>query len=157
MHPLEIIPFDFENYDHLHALVELMEEYMADKMGGAEPYTDLQKKQLVKGLKEHPSKILLLARIDEEYVGLINCFVNFSTFAARPFVNIHDVIVSSQWRNRQIGRKLIEKVLEEAAGMNCSKVTLEVREDNSNAKHLYASMGFHDSEPRQYYWTKYMQ
>lgn len=157
MLPVDIIPFDFENDRHQQALVDLMGEYMADHMGGAEPYTDSQKKQLVEGLKEHPSKIMCLARIGEEYVGLINCFVNFSTFSARPFVNIHDVIVSSQWRNRQIGRRLIERVIEEASGMNCSKVTLEVREDNSNAKHLYASMGFHDAEPRQYYWSKSLQ
>ncbi|MBN1789131.1 MAG: GNAT family N-acetyltransferase [Bacteroidales bacterium] len=152
----EIIPCDFSNPAHCNALVALMNEYICDKMGGGVPYTELQKTQLVEGLKNHPSKLVLLAVAGDEYIGLTNCFVNFATFTVKPFVNIHDVIVTDSWRNNRIGRKLIEKVIEKAAELGCSKVTLEVRADNHNARYLYDSLGFHDAEPRQYYWTKYL-
>jgi ribosomal protein S18 acetylase RimI-like enzyme len=51
---------------------------------------------------------------------------------------------------------MLEKVIEKAEELGCSKVTLEVRADNHNAKYLYDSLGFHDAEPRQYYWAKYL-
>lgn len=154
---IEIIHCDFENPTHCDALANLMNEYITDKMGGGIPYTKQQKMLLVEGLKNHPSKIIIFAVAEGDYIGLVNCFVNFGTFSVKPFVNIHDVIVTKQWRNKGIGRKMLEKVVEESRRIGCSKVTLEVREDNMNAKHLYSSLGFHDAKPRQLYWTKYIE
>jgi ribosomal protein S18 acetylase RimI-like enzyme len=82
--------------------------------------------------------------------------MNFATFTVKPFINIHDVIVTGDWRNKGIGRKMIEAVIQKATEAGCSKVTLEVREDNENAKYLYNTLGFYDAEPRQYYWQKYL-
>jgi ribosomal protein S18 acetylase RimI-like enzyme len=151
---LGIISCDFDLPQHCDAVVNLMNEYISDKMGDGIPYTESQKVKLVEGLKSHPSKLVLLAFSDKEFVGLCNCFVNFATFTVKPYINVHDVIVTSSWRNKGVGRKLLEKVTEIAVEMGCSKVTLEVREDNHNAKHLYNSLGFFDAGPRQYYWTK---
>ena len=153
---IDIIPCDFENPAHCEALVSLMNEYISDKMGGGTPYTDEQKSQLVEGLRNHPSKLVLLATAGDEFIGLTNCFVNFATFTVKPYINIHDVIVTRSWRNNRVGRRLVEKVIEKASELGCSKVTLEVRADNHNAKFLYNSLGFYDAEPRQYYWTKYL-
>lgn len=151
---IDIIPCDFNNPSHCDALVTLMNEYITDKMGDGIPYTEEQKVRLVEGLKAHPSKLVLFAKAGEQFVGLTNCFVNFATFSVKPYINIHDVIVAHSWRNRGVGRKLMEKVIEQAAEIGCSKVTLEVREDNLNAKHLYKSLGFTDAEPRWFYWMK---
>jgi len=153
---LEIIPCDFDNKSHRDALVNLMNEYITDKMGGGKPYTNEQKKGLVEGLRNHPSKLIILARAGDEYVGLINCFINFATFTIKPFINVHDVIVKDSWRNKGVGRMMLQKVIERATETGCSKVTLEVREDNHNAKYLYSTLGFEDAEPRQYYWSKYL-
>jgi len=153
---IEIIACDFANEMHCEALVNLMNEYITDEMGGGMPYNDEQKRELVKGLEEHPSRLVLFAVADNAFIGLINCFVNFGTFSVRPFVNIHDVIVTRPWRNQGIGRIMLERVIDESKKFGCGKITLEVREDNENAKHLYDSLGFHDASPRQYYWTKYL-
>jgi ribosomal protein S18 acetylase RimI-like enzyme len=152
---VEIVPCDFNNPDHCKALISLMNEYIADKMGGGIPYTEEQKTALVEGLRRHESKLIMLAKAGDRFVGLTNSFVNFATFTVKPFVNIHDVIVTGEWRNKGLGRLMLSKVIEKAQELGCSKVTLEVREDNDNAKHLYNSLGFHDAEPRQYYWAKY--
>jgi len=153
---IEIISCDFGNPAHCTALVSLMNEYISDKMGDGIPYTEEQKVLLLEGLRNHPSKLILLARVSDRFVGLTNCFVNFATFTVKPFINIHDVIVTRDWRNKGLGRRMIEMVIEKAKKMDCSKVTLEVRDDNHNAKYLYSSLGFHDAEPRQYYWAKYL-
>lgn len=136
--------------------MNLMNEYITDKMGGGEPYTDEQKLKLVEGLKEHPSKLVLFAVAGDRFVGLLNGFINFATFSVKPFINIHDVIVTHKWRNSGVGRRLIEDVFRRASEMGCSKITLEVRADNHNAKYLYNNLGFHDSEPMQYYWSKWL-
>jgi ribosomal protein S18 acetylase RimI-like enzyme len=153
---LEVIPCDFDNKSHCDALVNLMNEYITDKMGGGKPYTNEQKKGLVEGLRNHPSKLIILARAGDEYVGLINCYINFATFTIKPFINVHDVIVKDSWRNKGVGRMMLQKVIERATETGCSKITLEVREDNHNAKYLYNTLGFEDAEPRQYYWSKYL-
>jgi ribosomal protein S18 acetylase RimI-like enzyme len=110
----------------------------------------------VEGLKNHPSKLIYLAVSDGLFIGLVNSFINFATFTVKPYINIHDVIVTGSWRNKGVGRIMLQKLIEKAKEMDCSKVTLEVRDDNSNAKYLYNSMGFHDAEPRQYYWSMYL-
>jgi ribosomal protein S18 acetylase RimI-like enzyme len=153
---IAIVECNFNNRFHCDALVMLMNEYITDKMGDGTPYLQEQKVALVEGLKKHPSKLILFAMADDRYVGLITCFINFATFTVKPFINIHDIIVTNDWRNKGIGRKLLEAVIDRAKLMDCSKVTLEVREDNTNAMHLYSSLGFGDTDPRQYYWAKYL-
>jgi ribosomal protein S18 acetylase RimI-like enzyme len=151
---VEIIHCDFENESHCAALVRLMSEYISDKMGGGVPYTEEQKVKLLDGLKNHPSKMVLLAKDGGDIVGLCNGFINFATFTVKPYINIHDVIVTNTYRNKGVGRKLLESLVEKAGEIGCSKVTLEVREDNHNARHLYNVLGFYDAEPKQYYWSK---
>jgi ribosomal protein S18 acetylase RimI-like enzyme len=153
---IKIVPCDFTDANHCKAVVNLMNEYISDNMGEGVPYTEEQKVKLLEGLKKHPSKLILLAQDGHEFIGLTNCYINFATFTVKPYINIHDVIVTQAWRNKGIGRKLIEKVINIAGEKGCSKVTLEVREDNHNAKHLYHSLGFSDAEPRQFYWSKYL-
>lgn len=153
---LEILPCDFDNPRHNEALIHLMNEYRLDKMGDGQAYTDEEKEKLVEGLKNHPTALVYIAWSGNNFTGLITSFVNFATFSVRPFVNIHDIIVAESWRNKGLGRKLIARVVEEAETLGCSKVTLEVREDNMNARHLYNSMGFCDSEPSYVYWAKYL-
>jgi ribosomal protein S18 acetylase RimI-like enzyme len=153
---LKVISCDFDNPQHCEAVVSLMNEYISDDMGEGKPYKEEQKERLLKGLRDHPSKLILLAQAGDQFVGLCNCFVNFATFTVKPYINIHDVIVTKTFRNQKVGRRLLEKVIENAVESGCSKVTLEVREDNLNARHLYNDLGFNDTEPRQFYWTRYI-
>jgi ribosomal protein S18 acetylase RimI-like enzyme len=154
--PIEIIPCNFENLRHCEALINLMNEYRLDKMGDGQAYSDEEKEKLVEGLKHHATALVYIAWTGDRYIGLITSFVNFATFSVKPFINIHDIIVAESWRNKGLGRQLITRVIEEAETLGCGKVTLEVREDNDNARHLYNSMGFFDGEPRNFYWAKYM-
>ncbi len=153
---LEIISCDFNNPAHCEALISLMNEYIMDKMGGGDPYTDAQKIKLVEGLRDHPTALVLFAVADGRFIGLVNCFINFATFTVKPFINIHDVIVTTEWRGKGVGRKMLDHVIQVGRERGCSKITLEVREDNGNARALYNSLGFHDADPQQFYWAKYM-
>jgi ribosomal protein S18 acetylase RimI-like enzyme len=80
--------------------------------------------------------------LDTEPVGLAVCFLGYSTFAARPLVNIHDLIVHPNFRRRGVAAQLLAAVETRARELGCCKVTLEVRVDNAAARSLYATRGF---------------
>jgi GNAT superfamily N-acetyltransferase len=148
---------DFGNTAHRNAIILLMNDYMSDNMGGnLPPYTSALEEKLLRGLESHPSKLILLAEEKGHYIGLANCFINFGTFAAQPFINIHDLVVLSGHRGKKTGRLLMETIYLKARELNCSKITLEVREDNLPAQKLYSGLGYRAGIPPMHFWTKYL-
>ena len=144
---------DYANEYHCNSLAELINQYIVDPMGGGKPLTPLEQLRLVDGMALHPSGFVLFAVLDEKIVGLATCFINFSTFKTRPFLNIHDLIVRKDYRGRGIGRSIMVKCNAIAYDRKYCKVTLEVRRDNLIAQSLYKNLGFKDSEPVMHYWT----
>lgn len=153
---VQVYEVNFENSKHCNAVVDLMNHYMSDEMGNHPPHTEESAKQLINGLKNHCNKLCVLAEENGVFIGLVNCFIGFGTFAAKPFLNVHDVVVLESHRGKGIGRLMLEYVSQKACEMGCSKITLEVRYDNSGAQHLYKSLGYKDGNPPMYFWTKYL-
>lgn len=123
-------------------VVALLDSYARDPMGGGKPLSDDVRERLVPGLAAHPGAFSLLAFAGDEALGLSNCITGFSTFAARPLVNIHDMAVLPEARGRGVGRALMLAV--EARARDACKITLEVLSGNDTAKGLYASLGYGD-------------
>lgn len=151
---IEIIQCDFTNSIHRQKVVELIDAYMQDFMGGGRPMPEENKVPLVEGLSKHPGAFVLFATDKENFVGIATCFVNFSTFNVKPYINVHDLAVLDTWRGKGVGRKILEKVIAIAKERGYCKVTLEVRKDNINAQGLYRSLGFDDCDPVMHYWEK---
>lgn len=123
-------------------VVDLLDAYACDAMGGGEPLSAEVRARLVPGLLDTPGAFSIIARLDGTPVGLANCFESFSTFAARPLVNIHDLVVLPGHRGHGVGRAIIEAIEAEALKRGACKMTLEVLSGNSRAQGLYASCGF---------------
>lgn len=151
---IEIIPCDFNIPLHRAKVVELIDAYMQDPMGGGSPMPHENKSALVNGLAAHPGAFVLFATEGNNFVGVATCFVNFSTFNAKPYINVHDLAVLKEYRGTGTGRKLLQRVIEIANEKNYCKVTLEVRNDNFNAQGLYRSLGFDECEPVMHFWEK---
>ena len=143
---VNVIQADLDDPRHGEAVVEILDEYARDIMGGGNPLPDEVRENLVDGLRRHPASMVFLAYQDRRPVGIAVCFVGFSTFAAMPLINVHDLAVSRVMRRRGIGRMLLESVQAKALELGCAKVTLEVRDDNSGAERLYRSFGFGDEQ-----------
>ncbi len=124
-------------------VVELLDGYARDPMGGGAVLAEDVKARLVRDLEANPHAFSMLARIDDQAVGLANCFMGYSTFAAAPLVNIHDLAVIPGQRGKGIGRELLAAIEAEALKRGACKVTLEVLSGNP-ARHLYAACGFGD-------------
>lgn len=151
---IEIIECDFSDVDCLNAIGDLMNAYILDNMGGGNPLSEVEKLRLVDGLNQQTTAIVLLARVGDVFCGLLVAFENFSTFSVKPMINIHDLIVLAEFRHFGIGNKLLDSIIEIAENRRCSRITLEVRNDNITAQSLYRKKGFGETEPPMLYWRK---
>jgi GNAT superfamily N-acetyltransferase len=145
--PATIVEANLDQPDHQREIIKLTSAYAADRMGNAGPLPPDVLGRLIPGLQAHPTTIILLAYVDEIAVGIATCFLGFSTFAARPLINIHDLAVLPDFRGRGIGRELLAAVDRKARELGCARVTLEVQERNSRARHIYESAGFAHAAP----------
>ncbi len=125
-------------------VVALLDSYARDPMGGGKALSDDVRERLVPGLAAHAGAFSLLAFAGDEALGLANCITGFSTFAARPLVNIHDMAVLPEARGKGVGRALMLAVEAEARTRGACKITLEVLSGNDTAKGLYAALGYGD-------------
>ncbi|RUO81035.1 GNAT family N-acetyltransferase [Idiomarina tyrosinivorans] len=139
---IEITIADYQNPKHRQAVVAMLDDYARDPMGGGEGLEDEVKEQLVDEMAKRDHVFSLLAFDGEQPVALANCVEGFSTFAAKPLMNIHDIAVISEYRGQGIARRLLEEVKTLAEFRGCCKVTLEVLEGNETAKHAYKNFGF---------------
>jgi ribosomal protein S18 acetylase RimI-like enzyme len=139
------------------AIVELLDMYAREPMGQDGPLAPRIRRDVIPGLQAHPTTLVLLALNHNVPVGLAVCFRGFSTFQARPLLNIHDFAVHPDFRGRGVGLALMQAVEDEARRTSCCKLTLEVRLDNLPARKLYLRAGFSPSEESASaysFWTK---
>ncbi len=141
MYELKIVKADLSNSQHQNAVLELLDSYSADPMGDAKPLSDFARRNLISGLRAHPTTLVFLACIGEQSYGIATCFRGFSTFAAKPLINVSDFYVTPAHRGKGIGRLLLEAILEEAKLTDCCKLTLEVQQNNVRARTIYARFG----------------
>jgi len=133
---------DYRDPGDAAALVDLLDAYACDPMGGGKPLSGKVRDGLAAALADHPGAFSLIARDDDRPVGLANCFTGFSTFACAPLINIHDIAVLPELRGRGVGRALMRAVEQEARARGACKITLEVLSGNEQAQALYAAEGF---------------
>lgn len=124
------------------ALLALMQAYATDTMGGNAPLRQAVVDTLVSQLAQRGDYLGIIAFIDNNPVGLVNCFEGFSTFAARPLMNIHDVIVTADFRGRGLSQRMLNTVEQRARERGCCKLTLEVLSNNTVAQGAYRKFGF---------------
>ena len=124
------------------AVLAMVDAYSRDAMGDGKSLDQDVRTQLIPGLKRHPTTLIFLAFDGDQPVGAAVCFIGFSTFAAKPLINIHDFVVLPTSRGKGIGRQLLEAVETKAKALGCCKLTLEVMDKNHQAVRMYQAAGF---------------
>ncbi len=128
------------------AFLQALNTYALDIMGGGKALDADVARRLTPALAAHPGAHVLLAWSEGRVAGFSTCFIGFSTFAARPLLNVHDLAVAPDFRRRGVARALLTRAEELARSKGCVKLSLEVLEDNAGARDLYESFGFRDYE-----------
>jgi ribosomal protein S18 acetylase RimI-like enzyme len=139
---LEIREADLNDEADGFAIVDVLDSYARDPFGGGKPLPTSVRESLIEGLRDHPTTVVLLAFDRKKPIGLATCFLGFSTFQARPLLNLHDFAVVPEYRGKRVGKSLMQAVEEAAHQRGCCKLTLEVLDDNERAIKLYEGFGF---------------
>jgi ribosomal protein S18 acetylase RimI-like enzyme len=142
---LHVCRADYSNARHAEVLVDLLDAYAQDPMGGGQALSDFAKRELVSCLAERPQAFSVLAfeAADEKTpIGLVNCIEGFSTFACKPLVNVHDVAVLPAYRGQRVAERMFALVQTIARERGACKLTLEVLSGNLGALRLYTRLGF---------------
>ncbi|MBO4355483.1 MAG: ribosomal protein S18-alanine N-acetyltransferase [Clostridia bacterium] len=93
----------------------------------------------------YPNRVTV-ALLDGKVVGFAVAMI------MKPEVEIADLAVLKEYRNRGIGRELMKEIISFAGGIGCTDFFLEVRASNSPAKSVYSSLGFKEyAKIRNYY------
>lgn len=156
--PPRIVATDLNHPAHAQAVFELLDHYARDPMGGGAPLPAATRAVLVERLRARPGFVSFLAferdhnGSDDEgggatrALGLLNAFEGFSTFAAQPLLNVHDIVVHAAHRGRGIARALLAAAEDAARARGCCKLTLEVLSNNTAALRAYTHAGFRPYE-----------
>lgn len=139
---IEITLADYSNPAHAQAVIAMLDAYAKDPMGGSEGISEEVKENLIKEMDKREHVFSLLAFDGDQPVGVANCVEGFSTFAAKPLMNIHDIAVIPEYRGEGVAQKLLEEVKTLAQFRGCVKLTLEVLDKNDRAKKAYEKFGF---------------
>ena len=139
---IEVVLVDYGNAVHSTALVDLLDAYAQDPAGGGTPLEAKVRAGLPAALAARPQAFSVLAYDGTQPVGLINCIEGFSTFACKPLVNVHDVVVLASHRGRRVAQRMFERVEQEARARGACKLTLEALSGNASALRSYEREGF---------------
>lgn len=139
---LQVRRADYTGAADRTALVNLLNAYAIDPMGGGQPLAPDVRASLCDRMAQVPHAASFIAWLGDEAVGLINCFEGFSTFKAKPLLNVHDIVVLPAHRSRGVGQALLAAAERHAQERGCCKLTLEVLPRNARALRSYGQFGF---------------
>ncbi len=114
-----------------------------------ERYKKANKKEIAEWLGKllkNKSVKILIAFIDSEVVGYVVAKVikreeNVFIYPSQ-FIEIDQIVVTEKWRNKGVGRGLIEEIKRHAKKIGINTLSLAVFARNSNAIDAYRRMGF---------------
>ncbi len=139
---LTVCQANYADPAHAQAVVSLLDAYAQDPAGGGAALSAFVKANLVSELAKRAQAFSVLAFDGDAPVGLVNCIEGFSTFACKPLVNVHDVVVLASHRGQRVGEQMLALAEQIALQRGACKLTLEVLSGNLSAMKLYQRIGF---------------
>ena len=139
---IAIRKLNYQNSLQVKELVDLLDAYARDPMGGGTPLADEVKARLATDLAKQNNMFSLVAYVDSVPAGLCKCVWGYSTFAAKPLVNIHDLAVLADYRGLGLSQQLLRAVEQQVQQAGGVKITLEVLANNEVAQNAYRRFGF---------------
>ena len=141
---IAIADLNFDDADQIQQFMAVLAAYSQEDGAGNQSIEDSAQRDLPQKLREHPTCVVIVAIIDNQTVGVAVCFGGFSTFKAKPVLNVHDLAVLPSHRGKGVGTALLDAATERARELGCCKLTLEVIQSNTRAHQLYNRKGFVD-------------
>jgi ribosomal protein S18 acetylase RimI-like enzyme len=90
---------------------------------------------------ERPSVFALVAETDGEVVAMATYYTVFSLYLVKPSIWLNDLFVHPDWRNKQIGPKLLARLSEIAIANGCARIDWIVATTNTKGQAFYRRLG----------------
>lgn len=139
---IKVVRGDLQDPVAQESFLTLLDAYMRHPMGDSRPMRDELRPILIQDLKANPHCHVFFAVDGNQHVGIAICFQGYSTFNARPLINIHDLFVQEEYRGQGVGLELLKAVERFGRKFNCCRITLEVHNENHRARSVYDQFGF---------------
>ncbi len=123
---IKIEKINHENFNNFLDLIDKLAAY--EKLDP--PNRQAKHRLRVDGLYENPKYEAYLARLDDNYVGYIIYFMNYSSFLALPTLYLEDIFVLKEHRKKGIGQKLFNFCVKKAKEKNCGRIEWHVLDWN---------------------------
>lgn len=159
---LNTVKVDYTNKTHLEHLFHLLQMYAKDPMGGGEAIDEDIIRGLPEALASRSYMHSFIVYEAESPIAFANCIESFSTFSGKGVMNIHDFGVQEKSRGLNVSQFLLSSIEQFAKSIGCSKITLEVLQENLSAKRAYTKAGFnaYQLDPNlgdAMFWHKYIK
>lgn len=93
-------------------------------------------------LGESPLGRIWLVRVEGEIAGYIALCFSYSIEFAGKDAFVDEFFIEERHRGRGLGRRVLERIVEEARALGVQALHLEVARTNQRARALYESLGF---------------
>jgi len=102
----------------------------------------LAKKFIGENIRKNKSIVFIARDRDGSALGFTQLYPSICSVAARPFLTLYDLYVTSDARQRAVGRALMEQARKYAVKTRASRIDLETAVDNLQAQALYEDLGY---------------
>jgi len=137
MEPITITPAIDSDVPTLLALIRELAEFerLAHEVETTEP---MLRAAL---FSDRPAAAAFLARVGEAPAGYAIYYRTFSTFVGRPGIYLEDIYVRPEFRNRGLGRAMLEAVAKVSVEQGGGRLEWNALDWNENALRFYRSLG----------------
>ena len=110
-------------------------------------FDDFWNANILESELKNNNSLYFVAKNKNEILGFIGIIKNFD------FVEVLNIVVKKDFRNKGIGNKLLQKIIEVVKEMEMQEIYLEVNEKNENAIKLYEKNNFEKIGVRKKYYN----
>ena len=144
---MEVIVRDVAE-DDFPALFAILEEVAAERIwiGTELPLDRDGRYQRWRGLTGDPLALMLAAEVDSEVVGWLSLVPRGAAWLG--------MTIAAPWRDRGIGKALLERAIAWAKDVGHYKISLEVWPHNTGARALYNTFGFDEEGYLRKQWRR---
>lgn len=138
---MQITPANTTDIPALCKLLELLFSQEAD----FKPDYQAQSRGLARIISNPDLGLIVVARQDEQVVGMVNLLYTVSTALGERVALLEDMVVSPLTRGAGVGSELLKQAIELARLNGCKRITLLTDRDNESAQRFYQRHGFGSS------------
>ncbi|MCB5186538.1 GNAT family N-acetyltransferase [Methylobacillus caricis] len=137
------VHIDSANLEDIPALCDLLHQLFSIEQDFT-PDLEKQRAGLTLLIQQPDRGTIMVARDAKGHaIGMVSAQLVISTAQGAPSAWIEDMVINSAWRNKGLGKSLLQAILDWASQQGATRAQLLVDMDNAPAIAYYDHLGWH--------------